>query len=96
MTSRLVVFEVIAVILPGTPPMNELPTTAMDPIPKASDWAIRTWPRSVRGRRPKRSRKSLVTTALIELTPESMLDMAAANMAATTRPDTPGGRWKAM
>ena len=37
-----------------------------------------------------------MTTAVIEFTPESILDIAAANIAATTSPDTPGGRWKAM
>ena len=31
-------------------------------------------------------------TAVMEFTPESILDMAAANMAETTSPVTPGGR----
>ena len=33
-----------------------------------------------------------MTTAVTELTPESMLDMAAANIADTTSPETPIGR----
>ena len=44
----------------------------------------------------KRSTKSLITTALIELTPESTLDMAAANIPETTSPETPKGNSCAM
>ena len=94
--SRFDVFCVTAVIFPGTYCMRQLQATTIAPMPKAIFRASRTCSRSVAGARPKRSMRSVVTTAVIEFTPESMLDMAAANMADTTRPLMPGGRWKVM
>jgi hypothetical protein len=61
--------------------MKELPKTTMVPIPKAIHLASRISSTSERGAAPEAPRKSRVTTAVIELTPESMLDMAAANIA---------------
>lgn len=91
--SRLEVFWVIAVMLPGIAPMNELPTTTNRPMEKARNCEARTWPVSDLGLKPNRSKKSVITTAVMEFTPESRLDIAAANIPATTRPEMPGGRW---
>ena len=41
-------------------------------------------------------RRSVVTTAETELTPESMLDIAAAKIAAMIRPSRIGGIWSRM
>ena len=65
-------------------------------MPRAKALARRVRPYWVAGCLPKRSRKSLLMTAVMELTPESMLDIPAANMATTTRPEAPGGSRKAM
>lgn len=90
--SKLVVLFVTAVMLPGISPIRELLTTTIVPIDNASPWAIRVYILSDLGRKPNRSKKSVVTTAVMELTPESILDIAAANIAAATRPEIPGGR----
>lgn len=81
-----------ALIFPDISPITELEITTKAPIPSASNLAVRTCPFSVLGVYPKRSRKSVMTTAVIELTPESILDMAAANIADTTQPEIPTGR----
>ena len=89
--NKFVVFWVTAVMFPGTFPMYELPITTITPIVIARILARNTCSRSLLGDNPKRSKKSVMTTAVIEFTPESMLDMAAANIAETTNPEIPTG-----
>ena len=71
---------------------NELVETTTSPMLNASQRAKRMRACSDIGFGRKRSTKSVITTAVIELTPESMLDIAAANRPASTSPDNPAGR----
>ncbi len=88
--SRLTVLFVIAVMLPGTNFTNELAATMIAPIRNASQRVFCSRRRSASS--PSTGgMKSDVTTAVIELMPESMLDIAAAKMADTTNPVTTGG-----
>jgi len=58
-------------------------------MPIASHMARRRRCASVLCRVPRRSTKSFMTTAVNALIPESMLDMPAARIPATTSPDKP-------
>ena len=89
--SRFTVFWVTALIFPGTCSMIALDNTMIIPIPTANPRANHICLLTVAGFNPKRSRKSVITTAVIEFTPESILDIAAANKPATTNPETTGG-----
>ena len=90
--NKLAVLLVTAVILPGTNSINELAPTTIAPIMKARYLTVFASCFSILDPVRKRLIKSEDTTAVIALTPESKLDIAAANIAAITNPDTPGGR----
>ena len=85
---RFTVLLVTAMKLPGTDPITELKHTTNTPTVIAMIRAERkdvVLPESF-------GNKSVVTTAVMELIPESMLDIAAASRPETTNPVTTGGR----
>lgn len=90
---RLTVLLVIAMKFPGTTPTMKLSNATSIPVAIAIRRAKATDclpPFDLFGK------KSFINTAVIELIPESILDIAAAKRPETTKPVTTGGRLLAM